>query len=202
MKTTTTKLIGYDSSLEFDKQLKAKEFCTIANKQVIPLFKALELELNEKDIKAAVTSRKTAKELYVDAISNTTPKKDKGILRKLMLSTAASEFDEQVAKYGTTTKQYNYDCFYNAETEQMEVNEEKIHDAAAIVLQGDILSAYERVEAVANAINAVCGGVSNKIELNYIIRTLEVRDERLVPTLELGLYEDILEICETKACSN
>lgn len=201
MKTTTTKLIGYDSSLEFDKQLKAKEFCTIANKQVIPLFEALELELTEKDIKAAVTNRQTVKELYIAAISKAT-KKDSPSLRRLLKTTGSSDFDDQVAKYGATTKQYNYDCYYNAETKQMEVNEEKIHDAAAIVLQGDILSAYERVEAVANAINAVCGGVSNKIELNYIIRTLEVRDERLVPTLELGLYEDILEICETKACSN
>ena len=201
MKTTTTKLIGYDSSLEFDKQLKAKEFCTIANKQVIPLFEALELELTEKDIKAAVTNRQTVKELYIAAISKAT-KKDNPSLRRLLKTTGSSDFDDQVAKYGATTKQYNYDCYYNAETKQMEVNEEKIHDAAAIVLQGDILSAYERVEAVANAINAVCGGISHKAELNYIMRTLEVSDDKLVPTLHISLYEDIIELCEAKACSN
>lgn len=203
MKKANVRLIGYDSSLEFEKTLKAEDFCEIANKQVIPLFEALELELTEKDIKAAVTSRQTAKELYMAVIGNTTPKKDKGILRKLMITTAASEFDEQVAKYGATTKQYNYDCYYNAETRRVEVNKEKIHEGAAVVLQDDTLAAYERVEAMANAINAIYGSVENGLELQCILRALEFGDNgKLMPTLKIYEYEDIVETCKAKACSN
>ena len=86
-----SRLIGYDQNLEMDYQIAAERFCSIANKQVIPLFESLELELNEKDIKAAVTSRQTAKDLYSAIIGETTPKKDKGILRRLLLNTASSE---------------------------------------------------------------------------------------------------------------
>lgn len=124
-------------------------------------------------------------------------------MRKLLKDTGASEFDEQVVKCGTQTAPYNYDCFYNAETGLMEVNAEKIHDAAAIVLQGDMLSVYERVEALVDAINAVCGDVSDKYELGYIMRTFEFNDVgKLVPTLNLDKYEALVSICEAKACSN
>ena len=199
MKKENVRLVGYDSSLEFEKTLKAEDFCEIANRQVIPLFNALEIELTEKDIKAAVTSRQTAKELYMAVIGNTTPKKDKGTLRKLMVTTGASEFDEQVVKCGNQTAPYNYDCFYNAETGLMEVNTEKIHDAAAVVLEGDTLSAYERVEAMANAINAVCGDIADGAELQLIMRTLEFNEDgKLAPTLNIYKYEEIVAICRDK----
>ncbi|MBR5886365.1 MAG: hypothetical protein IKY93_06915 [Alistipes sp.] len=200
MKKENVRLIGYDSSLEFEKTLKAEDFCEIANKQVIPLFEALELELTEKDIKAAVTSRQTAKELYL-AVINKATKKESTPLRKLLKTTGDSEFDEQVAKYGATTKPYNYDCYYNAETKRMEVNKEKIHEGAAVVLQDDTLAAYERVEAMANAINAIYGGVENGLELQCILRALEFGDNgKLVPTLKIYEYEDIVETCKAKAC--
>ena len=202
MKKENVKLIGYDSSLEVDRTYQAEVFCKIANKQVIPLFKALELELIEKDIKAAVTNRQTVKELYIAAISKAT-KKDSPSLRRLLKTTGSSDFDDQVVKSGTQTAPYNYDCFYNAETELMEVNTEKIHEAAAIVLQGDTLSAYERVEAMAKAINAVCGDVADRRELNFIINTLEFNDSgKLVPTQILDKYEDVVGLCDAKACTN
>lgn len=190
-----SRLIGYDQNLEMDYQIAAENFCSIANKQVIPLFESLELELNEKDVKAAVTSRQTAKELYSAMIGDTTPKKSKGILRKLLQTTAASEFDALVAKYGNETAPYNYNCYYNADTKQMEVDTEKIHKLAAIVVEGDELAAYERVEAMANAINAVCGAVATMHELQLIIKTLDLdlETQKVVPATNLLRYEYVIE---------
>ena len=156
-----------------DYQIAAECFCSIANKQVIPLFESLELELNEKDVKAAVTSRQTAKELYSAMIGDTTPKKSKGILRKLLQTTAASEFDALVAKYGNETAPYNYNCCFNA----------------------DELAAYERVVAMANAINAVCGAVATMHELQLIIKTLDLdlETQKVVPATNLLRYEYVIE---------
>ena len=190
-----SRLIGYDQNLEMDYQIAAERFCSIANKQVIPLFESLELELNEKDIKAAVTSRQIAKDLYSAIIGETTPKKDKGILRRLLLNTASSDFDALVAKYGSNTTAYNYYCIYNADTKRMEIDSEKIHKAAAIVIEGDMLALYERVEAMANAINAVCGTVATKYELDLIIKTLDLdlETKKVVPATNLSRYEYIIE---------
>ena len=176
-------------------QIAAERFCSIANKQVIPLFESLELELNEKDIKAAVTSRQTAKELYSAMIGDTTPKKDKGILRKLLQTTAASEFDSLAVKFGNETAPYNYNCYYNADTKQMVVDTEKIHKSVAIVVEGDELAAYERVEAMANAINAVCGTVATKNELQLILKTLDLdlETKKVVPATNLFRYEYVIE---------
>lgn len=189
------RLIGYDHNLEMDYQIAAERFCSIANKQVIPLFESLELELNEKDIKAAVTSRQIAKDLYSAIIGETTPKKDKGILRRLLLNTASSDFDALVAKYGSNTTAYNYYCIYNADTKRMEIDSEKIHKAAAIVIEGDMLALYERVEAMANAINAVCGTVATKYELDLIIKTLDLdlETKKVVPATNLSRYEYVIE---------
>lgn len=189
------RLIGYDHNLEMDYQNAAERFCSIANKQVIPLFESLELELNEKDIKAAVTSRQIAKDLYSAIIGETTPKKDKGILRRLLLNTASSDFDALVAKYGSNTTAYNYYCIYNADTKRMEIDSEKIHKAAAIVIEGDMLALYERVEAMANAINAVCGTVATKYELDLIIKTLDLdlETKKVVPATNLSRYEYVIE---------
>ena len=190
-----SRLIGYDQNLEMDYQIAAERFCSIANKQVIPLFECLELELNEKDIKAAVTSRQTAKELYSAMIGDTTPKKDKGILRKLLQTTAASEFDSLAVKFGNETAPYNYNCYYNTDTKQMEVDTEKIHKSVAIVVEGDELAAYERVEAMANAINAVCGTVATKNELQLILKTLDLdlETKKVVPATNLFRYEYVIE---------
>lgn len=189
------RLIGYDHNLEMDYQNAAERFCSIANKQVIPLFESLELELNEKDIKAAVTSRQIAKDLYSAIIGETTPKKDKGILRRLLLNTASSDFDALVAKYGSNTTAYNYYCIYNADTKRMEIDSEKIHKAAAIVIEGDMLALYERVEAMANAINAVCGTIATKYELDLIIKTLDLdlETKKVVPATNLSRYEYVIE---------
>jgi hypothetical protein len=190
-----SRLIGYDHNLEMDYQIAAERFCSIANKQVIPLFESLELELNEKDIKAAVTNRQIAKDLYSAIIGETTPKKDKGILRRLLLNTASSDFDALVAKYGRNTTAYNYYCIYNADTKRMEIDSEKIHKAAAIVIEGDMLALYERVEAMANAINAVCGTVATKYELDLIIKTLDLdlETQKVVPATNLSRYEYVIE---------
>lgn len=190
-----SRLIGYDQNLEMNYQIAAERFCSIANKQVIPLFESLELELNEKDIKAAVTSRQTAKDLYSAIIGETTPKKDKGILRRLLLNTASSDFDALVAKYGSNTTAYNYYCIYNADTKRMEIDSEKIHKTAAIVIEGDMLALYERVEAMANAINAVCGAVATMHELQLIIKTLDLdlETQKVVPATNLLRYEYVIE---------
>lgn len=200
------KIIGYDSSLALDKELRAETFCKIANTQVIPLFEALELELNEKDIKAAVTSRQTAKELYSQMIGDTTPKKDKGILRKLMQKTASTEFDSLVERYGKQTAPYSYNCYYNADSKRMEIDNERIHNESAVVVSGDTLAAYERVEALANAINAVCNGLYDTTELQMILRAVEFQHAesgeigKVVPTISVGRYEGIVELFNMRSC--
>ena len=199
-----SRLIGYDQNLEMDYQIAAERFCSIANKQVIPLFESLELELNEKDIKAAVTSRQTAKDLYSAIIGETTPKKDKGILRRLLLNTASSDFDALVAKYGSNTTAYNYYCIYNADTKRMEIDSEKIHKTAAIVIEGDMLALYERVEAMANAINSVCGSVPDMGDLRAIIKVLDFDSEthRVAPTINIDRYDYIMGLYKELSLAN
>ena len=200
--TQNSRLIGYNNSLEMDYTIQAKRFCTIANKQVIPLFNALEMDLNEKDIKAAVTNRQTAKALYSAMISDAT-KKDKTLLRKLLKKTGANEFDTEVAKYGNETALYNYNCFYNTETNLMEIDKEKIHNEVAIILQGDMLSVYERVEAMAKAINAVCGVIDSSWDLEFVMNMLEFNESgKLAPTLNIYKYEGLVEFCQAKSCVN
>ena len=199
-----SRIIGYDQDLEFDYQLAAERFCTIANKQVIPLFESLELELNEKDIKAAVTNRQTAKDIYSIIIEEATPKKDRGPLRRLLKSTGLSEFDTNVAKYGKETAAYNYHCVYNADTKRMEVDFEKIHKSAAIVVEGDMLAAYERVEAMVNAINEVCKGVVSAYELSRILEVLEVSltEGKVEATKNLSKYSYIIEWYNTRLANS
>ena len=77
----------------------------------------------------------------------------------------------------------------------MEVDFEKIHKSAAIVVEGDMLAAYERVEAMANAINAVCGTVATKNELQLILKTLDLdlETQKVVPATNLFRYEYVIE---------
>lgn len=199
-----SKLIDYDQNLEMDYQIAAERFCSIANKQVIPLFESLELDLNEKDIKAAVVNRQTAKDIYSAIIADSTPKKDRWPLRRLLKSTGLSEFDSNVAKYGKEAVAYNYHCVYNADAKRMEVDFEKIHKSAAIVVEGDMLAAYERVEAMANAVNEVCKGVANPYELSIILRVLEVNlDEgKVEATKNLSKYDYIIEWYNTRLANS